>query len=154
MPTDYGSPDIVLTALQTILPTGTTIATVIVKKGFTALGSVFPVLVLDVAQANRRTVELQAKQAFFTVQCIYFDVWVSSTRSLEQAQQDAMDALNNAAVNVENNQTLTVAGTDNCLRAGGNMQVQIDGAVHDMGLGFPMVTGRLLIDVMGLIYNI
>ena len=154
MAIDYGSPATVLDALQVILPVGTTIATVIQNKGIQALGVAFPVLILNAAKSTRRTVELQAKQMTCSVEGIYLDLWTSSLdRTLEDALADAQTALDRCAANVEANQRLTLNGVHTVLRAGGTIQTFVDTPLRDVGLGYPNITARISIDILGLIYT-
>lgn len=146
-PVNPADPAEYLTVLATILPAGTPVQTVVIQKGLDTETAAFPALILNAPKVRRERKSIGAggavRQATFTIHGMYLDRWESSTRTLEQILADADTALHQMADNVERNPTL---GYDS-VQAGDEIDVDVDGPVQDPGLGFPLVTGSIVISI-------
>ena len=148
-PINPGHPGEYLTALQTIMPTGTPIAEVLIQKGISGVTQVFPVLILNCPQVHRIRKANHAKQAIFTIHGLYLDRWETDTRTYEQILTDMQEALCTCADNVDSNPTLNLGPTI----AGETIDIRIDSPVDTSQLGVPLVAGELVIEVRGTWYT-
>lgn len=145
------SADAVMSALKTILPTGTTVADVLIRKGVSALVGAFPALILNCPQTDGQFVTIRGYQETHVIHGLYLDNPNSSTRSLEAMLTTARSNLETMRANVHANKTLNVAGTDNCVLAGQKIQMLEDGPVTHEELGFPLVQAEITIEVLDFI---
>lgn len=153
-PVNAGDPAEYLATLATIMPAGTPVATVVIQKGLDTEAGAWPALILNCPHTRqKRTVigppGVAAYQATFEVHGMYLDRWEVSSRTLEQILADANTALQQMARNVQAQCTL---GFDSVI-ADEDIDVRVDGPVSDPGLGFLMVTGQIVIKVVGPVYR-
>jgi|GEM_PF-6150273 hypothetical protein len=141
----------ILTALKTILPVGTPVASasVFIEAGPDANTATWPVLLLEIPLEKRKRTAIRAKASCMTVVALYLDRWESGPggRTVEQIKADARAALTQMVANLDANPQLLVAGTANCNIAGDEIDVRIDGVIKDQLLGFPVIQGSLTIKV-------
>jgi hypothetical protein len=138
-----------MVALQTILPTSTTIATAVVQKGLDTAVATFPAIIINCPTARQDVRTIGAgtpTQWTHHIHVLYLDRWESSSRDLEGVMVDADTALDQMVSNARANPTLLTSSTPHCA-ALGVIEKKLDGPVHDEGLGFPLVSGQLVLEV-------
>lgn len=144
----------ILNAMQTLVAEGTNIVQVAVQKGIsieaTAAGTLqFPALQLNASDTRGVRAAIGPIGPYapvVPVHIAYVNNASSSTETWEQLVV-AMDAtLDQVLANVLSNGTLNVGGVDNC-REMLSWDKHIDRVPSDIGFGFPVVTGYLIITV-------
>ena len=154
-PVNAGDPAEYLAVLAAILPAGTAVApgSVVIQKGLQAATAAWPALILNAPRVKDRRSAIgiggATRQASFEVHGMYLDRWESGTRALEQILGDANAALQRMKHNVLVNPSL---GYDSVI-AGDDVEIAVDGPVHDPGLGFTLVTGEIVISIKGPAYT-
>lgn len=131
-----------LTALSTILPVSTTVATTLIETELDAMAAAFPALLLFCPRTEETRKGAGLKGEIHTIHVQYLDRWESSTRTVAQLTTDARTALNQMKANVRADHTLGAA----VLQAGDRMETEIQGVLQDLG-PFPLFSATLVLEI-------
>lgn len=143
----------VMSALSSILPASTAIASTYVEAGVEVENGSWPVIVLSCPATKEVRAGTGRKKEHHQIVVQYLDRWETSTRTLAQLTTDARTALEQMKANVRANHTLTVNGSPNALLAGDTMDTQINGPIEAKTYPFPLFSAALHIDVDDLWMN-
>lgn len=144
----------ILNAMATLVTTETNIVQVAIQKGIsidaTPAGTPqFPALQLNAPDTHGQRAAIGPGgpyEPIVQVHIAYVNKATSSTQTWEELLEAADATLDQVLANVLSNGALTVDGTDNCVEMTG-WDKHLDRVPGDIGFGFPVVTGYLIIAV-------
>jgi hypothetical protein len=142
----------VLTALQAVLPAGTTVAaeSVYLQQGIGPDTGSWPVLVLSIPVSDdEEFVVGPTYQTVHTCHVLYLDNLQWSGRSEEEALADAAAQLDIMRNTLRGNNTLTVEGTPHCWEIR-RIQRRMAQPLDKSQLGFPAIQAEMLVMVADL----
>lgn len=151
-PTEY------MLAMVPIMAAGTTVATssMVVEKGLNTETQPFPAMIINCPSSVEVIVAIAGLyQSTYSVKCAYMDRWENSARTLEQCLADAKTALYQMKRNIRATPDLglTQNGSGQICQANNHMEIHVDQATQDIGLGFPVVTGLLTVEILSPYYR-
>lgn len=141
-----------MAAMIPIMVAGTTVsaANCVVEKGLDTATQSFPAMILNCPDADELLMTIAGVyQSTYPVQCVYIDKWESSARSFETCLADAKTAIYRMKRNIRATPDLglTLAGSGQICTANEHMHVHVDQSTQDIGLGFPVITALLTVEV-------